>query len=134
MDSGRAVRYGLEDIPLIGLQAINRRQGERISGVSPVQASHDIALVTGDGFGRRLPAEWVPVPRRSNSRGRVMVARRPLAGLALMGASEAVWAVSNQRMLPLSEEHLAVGLTDSTRTRRLFKLAAEERILTVFSQ
>jgi DNA gyrase/topoisomerase IV subunit A len=134
MDSGRAVRYGLEDIPIIGLQAINRRQGERISGVSPVQAGKDIVLVTAGGFGRRLPAEWIPVPSRPNSRGRVVVARRPLAGLASMGAVEALWAVSNQRMWALNEEQLELSPTDSTRTRRLLKLAAKERILTVFSQ
>jgi len=133
MDSGRAVRYGLEDIPIIGLKAINRRQGERISGVSPVQAGKDIALVTAGGFGRRLPAGWIPVPSRPNSRGRVVVARRPLAGLASIGADEAIWAVSNQRMWGLKEDQLEVSPTDSTRTGRLFTLAAKERILTVFS-
>ncbi len=134
MDSGRAVRYCLEDLPLLGLQAINRRQGEQISGVGLIQGEIDMILVTENGYGRRLPAESVPIPAKPNSHGRVMVARRPVAGLALLGANETVWALSNHQLWALSEEKIPAGLMDSTRTRRLFKLADGERIMTLLPQ
>ena len=133
LDSGRGVRYQVDQMPTQGLQAINRREGERLTGAALVGQDEELLLVTGSGYGRRLPAGMVPVPAKANTRGRVLVARRPVCGLAQLGGGREAWAVTDRRWLALEPAGLALDEGGSTRSARLVKLARGESIRSAFS-
>ncbi len=134
LDSGRAVRYSEGDIPQIGVQAINRSVEERVTGVMAVEGNRqELVVITESGFGRSLPAGWIPVPVKPNTRGRVMVSRKPVAGISRVPADEKIWALSNQRLIPIIASQLRKDAAFSTTTRRLIKRAPGERILLLVS-
>jgi DNA gyrase/topoisomerase IV subunit A len=98
--SGRAVRFHLEDIPTQGIQAINRRDGERIVGALIAGKDDELVIVTADGFGRRLSTREIPVPAKQNARGRVMVSRKVVAGISRITPGELLYAMSGRQMIP----------------------------------
>jgi hypothetical protein len=133
LDSARGVRYQVGRLPMQGIQAINRRQDEGLTGAALVGEDDELLLVTAGGYGRRAPAGLVPVPPKANSRGRVLVARRPLCGLARLGDERQAWAITNRRWVTLEPERLPLDEQGSTRSARLLKLAQNETILSSFS-
>jgi hypothetical protein len=122
------VRYQIGQMPTKGLQAINRKEGELLTGALLVPEDEELLLVTGGGYGRRLGVSRVPVPPKANTRGRVLVARRPVCGLARLGAGRRQWAITNSRWLPLDPDRLPAAAEDSTRSARLLKLAKGETV------
>jgi hypothetical chaperone protein len=129
LDNGRAVRYCLGDIPLKGIQAIGWRVGERVIGARKIASGDHVVFLTENGYGKRMPAEWVPIPSKPNSRGRVMVARRPLYGLYSAEGGARLWAITPKRLLSLPADLLPLDAPGSTRSYRALKLAASETIL-----
>ena len=133
LDSARGVRYDVGEMPLQGVQAINRRDGEQVVGITLSGAEEELLLLTVGGYGRRLPAGLVPVPPKANSRGRVLVARRPLCGLARLGEDRQAWAITDRRWVALEPARLPLDEEGSTRSKRLLKLARGEAIRSVFT-
>jgi DNA gyrase/topoisomerase IV subunit A len=129
LDSGRSVRYQVCQMPIQGVQAINRRDDEQLIGGLAASEAEQVLLLTGAGYGRRLQVNMVPIPPKANSRGRVLVARRPLSGLARLGPDRQAWAVTNRRWHRLDPDRLPAATEDSTRTNRLVKLAKGERVV-----
>jgi hypothetical chaperone protein len=117
LENGRAVRYCLGDIPLKGIQAIGWRVGERVIGARRIASGDQALFLTENGYGKRMPAEWVPIPSKPNSPGRVMVARRPLRGLHSAEAGARLWAITPKRLLSLSMD-LFVSLHGSVAAGR----------------
>jgi len=97
------------------------------------QAKDELLLLTTGGYGRRLPASLVPVPPKANSRGRVLVSRRPLAGFVKVGPDRRAWAISDRRRIALAPERLPLDESGTTRSTRLAKLAKNEEIRFTFS-
>jgi DNA gyrase/topoisomerase IV subunit A len=97
--SGRAVRFHLEDLPTQGIQAINRRDGERIAGALIAGKDDELVIVTADGFGRRLSTREIPVPAKPNARGRVMVSRKVVAGISRITPGQLLYAMSGRQMI-----------------------------------
>jgi hypothetical chaperone protein len=128
LDSGRGVRYQVGQMPVQGLQAINRRDGEQLAGVDLVREDETLLLLTASGYGRRMEVRMVPVPPKANTRGRVLVARRPVCGLAQLDSGRQVWAITNRRWLALDPQQLPAAKEDSTRSWRLLKLSKGETI------
>jgi hypothetical chaperone protein len=133
LDSARGVRYPVGRLPQQGIQAINRRGDEQLAGATLVGEDEELLLVTAGGYGRRAPAGLVPIPPKANSRGRVLVARRPLCGLARLGDERQAWAITNRRWVALEPERLPLDENGSTRSSRLLKLAGDETIVSAFS-
>jgi DNA gyrase/topoisomerase IV subunit A len=129
LDSGRAVRYRLVDLPLQGIQTINRRDDERIVAARVVQAGGELLLVTTNGYGKRLPVQWIPQAPKANSRGRVIISRRPLAGAACFREREPVWALTAKQLWPLSGAALPEETAPSTRSYRVKVLGEAAEIL-----
>ncbi|MCI0397802.1 MAG: Hsp70 family protein [Chloroflexi bacterium] len=129
LDTGRAVRIRVGDLPLQGLQAINRREGERVIGALLAEADDEIVLVTADGYGRRLPAAWVPSAPKANSRGRVMIARRDVRGMARVEPDRPTWVVTPQQLAPVESGRLPLDSENSTKSYTLLKLQAGEEVL-----
>ncbi|MGD8807318.1 MAG: hypothetical protein PVH65_15790, partial [Chloroflexota bacterium] len=133
LDSGRAVRYPAGQMPTQGLQAIKRREDEQLTGAVLAREEDQLLLLTGSGYGRRLLGGMVPVPPRANSRGRVVVARRPVCGLARLEPGQQAWAITDRRWLALDPGRLPAAETDSTRSQRLARLTAGEAIHAAFT-
>ena len=108
--------------------------GCHVLGKSVLAREHEqLLILTGSGYGRRLSAGMAPVPPKANSRGRVLVARRPARGLARLGNDRQVWAVTDRRWVGIDPGRLPAAEEDSTRTWRLLKLAPDESILSAFT-
>ena len=54
LDNGRLTRYPTADFPTLGIQVINRRNGEYLAGTVVGQIDDQMLLATAAGFGRRL--------------------------------------------------------------------------------
>jgi hypothetical chaperone protein len=129
LDSGRFARFRLDDLPLLGVQAINRQESERLAGALVIAPGEELAMITADGYGRRLALADVPLAERPNTRGRVMIARRPLAGLASLPEGRRLWALTTRQLRPLDVDHLPFDDDASTRSYRLTPLQDGETVL-----
>ncbi len=132
LDSARGIRLPVGQLPSQGIQAINRRDGKQLIGAAPALKDEKLLLLTAGGYGRRLAAALVPIPPKANSRGRVLVSRRPLCGLVKLGPSYQVWAITDRRCVVVEPERLPLDETGSTRSSRLLKLEKGETIHSVF--
>lgn len=127
---GRAVRLDAGSIRLAGVQAFNCGQDDRVVGAVLAAATAEIALVTADGYGNRLLAEWIPVAPRPNSKGKSMIARRSeLVGVSNLTPDTPLWLVTTKRLVGVDAGRLP--LEDSTKTERLVKLGADEWVQTL---
>ena len=130
--SGRAVRFAVKSLRLSGLQAVNCGRDDRVTEAVLAQPEEKVVLVTADGYGRCLLAEWVPVPPKANTRGKSMVARRSeLAAIATPKLDATLWLVTSKRLVPAETGHLP--LEDSTKTKPLLKLEPGETVHTLFT-
>ncbi len=133
LDSGRSVRYCLQEARLQGLQAINRREGERIVSAVVAENGNELVLATADGYGRRLLAEAIPIPNKPNVRGRALVSRRPVCGLARVKTSMKLWAITSRHLLEFQPGSLPLDPPNSTKSHRLIKLTPGEKMLAIFN-
>lgn len=128
----RAVRYPLSALRLSGTQALNCGGEDRVVAARVVDPAAELALVTADGYGRRLPAAWIPQPARENGKGKSLVARRsPLAAMGMVEEERPLWLITTHRLLPAPLETLP--RQQSTKTRPLLSLDAGERVQGVVS-
>ena len=124
----RGARWPLAELPLRGLQALNLGQDDVVAAAALVQPEDELTLLTVDGYGRRLRAEWVEQPPRPNAHGKVLAARRSaLAG----GAVDPAWALTDAQLWPVESAQLP--LINSTQTRRILKLSAETVVRCLFT-
>lgn len=125
--SGRVVRYALSSIRLVGLQAVNCGRDDRVAAAMLAEGQEEVLLVTADGYGRRLPAGWIPIPAKANSKGKSLIARRSdLVVMAPALPDAPLWLVTSERFVPAA--HGWLPLEDSTKTRRLLKLGHGESV------
>ncbi len=122
LDNGRAVRYCLGDLPLRGVQAINRRNGEQLTGIALAQSGGDqLILMTADGYGKRMQIDWVAAPDRPNTRGRVIIARNNLRGAAIIQDGGTIWAITAEKILPLETGRLPLDNEGGTKSHKFLK-------------
>jgi hypothetical chaperone protein len=126
LDSGRATRIALSSLPLQGLMAINRRDDERLVGAVAGSTADVLLMVTADGHGRRLEVVDVPAPERGNSRGRVLLSRRPASGLARQTSAKTIWLVVEGLLRPVAPDRLPPLDGTSTRSHPLLRLGREQ--------
>lgn len=129
--SGRAVRYPVRALRTSGTQAFNCGADDRvIAGVLLPENESDapVALITEDGYGRRLLAKWAPQPPKPNTKGKSQIARRSPVVVATPAA--AGWLVTNQRLMWVENGRLP--LEDSTKSNPLLKTKDAERVSAFF--
>jgi DNA gyrase/topoisomerase IV subunit A len=129
LDNGRGVRYCIGDLPLRGIQAINRRDGEQLAGTIVTETNSDLLLITADGYGKRLPAAWVPIPDKANTRGRVILARTDLRVAAAVPESGQIWALTAGEMIPLEIGRLPFDEEGSTKSHKFLKKKVAGEVL-----
>lgn len=128
-DTGRAVRYPLDELPSQGLQAINRREGERLAGALIGDREQEMLAITEDGYGKRMPIESVPEPPKPNSHGRVIVSRKPVAGIVLIEPERACFAITERSLIPLEPNQLPLEIPPSTKSFPLTEFSEVPQIL-----
>ena len=124
--AGRAARYPVADLSISGTQAINCGPTDRVCAAAIAAIGQQLLLVTEDGYGRMLQPEWLSVPPKPNSKGRVQIARRT-AAVALCPAAEPQLVTTHRLVSPDLSGLLP---QDSTKTTLLLSLAEGERVQT----
>ncbi len=124
---GRALAYETNGLRLSGTQIYNCGQDDRLVSALLVDDEAELALVTVDGYGRRLQSSWVPLAERPNTKGKSMIARRSEVA-ALLQPEVTPWLVTNERLV--RGEYGRLPLEDSTKSARLLKLGAGEVVET----
>ncbi len=119
----RGLRWPVGDLRVAGTQVINCGKDDRVIATALVQANEALLILTSDGFGRRLLADWVPFPDKPNQHGKSLIARRsPIATLA----KNDDWALTDKYLLTIDME--GFPLEDSTKSKPLFKLDSNDQV------
>ncbi len=126
--NGRGLRWSVQALRISGTQVLNCGKDDRVTAAELVQPDSELLLLTEDGYGRRLPAHWIPFPSTPNRKGKSLIARRSPT-VAVAGTAK--WAMTNRKLAALHGAKLP--LEDSTRSRPLFKLLPAENIKGVLS-
>ena len=125
--TGKGVRWPVNTLRTSGTQAINLNEDDRVTGAVLVGKEDELLLLTADGYGRKLMAEWVFVPTKPNQKGKSLVSRRgDVVGTAVYAEDAALWAITESQILPIDTENLP--LEASTKTNQLLELTETEAI------
>ncbi len=127
---GRGLRWPLQKLPLIGLQAINLGREDRLNCALVGSLETEAVLLTADGYGRKMRVgDWELAPK-ANATGKVLIARRsPAVALAAVPEDEQVWVVTSREVTAVDVSALSVST--STSTDRLLRLDEDETVETV---
>lgn len=117
-DYGRGIRIPVADVPSRGVQALNRPDDEAVNNVLLARPEGEMLLVTESGYARRMRAEWVYAAQKINDKGKVLVSRRPVQGIANIEFGRPVFALTNERLVPV-DPATVWGEDDSTKTYKL---------------
>ncbi|MEZ4643811.1 MAG: Hsp70 family protein [Chloroflexota bacterium] len=130
--SGRGARWPGNALRLSGVQVFNCGQDDHVVGALVAQAEDQVLLVTADGYGRLLQADWVPVPPKPNSKGKSLISRRsPLVGLAPWSEEQPVWLVTTERLVQVGNGRIAPDT--SSKTHPLLHLNPGEEVRAAFA-
>jgi len=125
--TGKGVRWPMKSLRTSGTQAINLGDIDRVTGAVLTGKEDALLLLTADGYGRKLMAEWVFAPAKPNQKGKSLVSRRgDVVGTAVSTEDIALWAMTESQFLPINPDSLP--LETSTKTKQLIKLSADETI------
>ena len=109
---------------------MNVAKGDRVETAVLCQPNDPILLITNDGYGRQLLAEWVPQPEKENDKGKSLVARRSdLIAAVSKPEDTPIHLLTSQRLLLL--ENGRPPLDESSKTSPLLKLNKKEAVHTV---
>ncbi|MCC6604104.1 MAG: Hsp70 family protein [Anaerolineae bacterium] len=127
---GKGLRAQVGQLRGSGTQLMNVARGDRVETAVLGQPSDPILLITADGYGRQLLAEWVPQPEKDNDKGKSLLARRSHLVAAVPHPDETtLHLLTSHRLLRL--ENGRPPLDDSSKTTPLLKLHKAEAVLTV---
>ncbi len=129
---GKGLHSQVEQLRGSGTQLMNVAKGDRVETAVLCQPNSSILLITNDGYGRLLLADWVPQPEKENDKGKSLVARRSdLVAAVLNSEDTPIHLLTSQRLLLL--ENGRPPLDESSKTFPLVKLHKDEVIFTVVS-
>jgi hypothetical chaperone protein len=122
LENGRAARWPVKQIPLRGLQAINRRPEETAVAACLGQPDQELVLATHEGYGKRLTAADIPIPAKANQRGRVIISRNGVCGLVVRPPDGPVRLVAHGRLIAADPGRIPHDDPPTTRAYRLTDL------------
>jgi DNA gyrase/topoisomerase IV subunit A len=126
-EHGRAVRFPLDEIPAIGLQALNRADDDTVLAPLVTASEAELLLLTDRGYGRRLPANAVFRAEKANSHGRVVLSRAPVRVAAALPPHGRPAVLTTNGLARV--EAAAIPLeAESTRSQRLLRLDEDEEV------
>lgn len=119
--TGKGVRWSVQALRTSGTQAINLGNEDRVMGAVLASQEDELLLLTADGYGRKLAAEWVFAPERPNQKGKSLVARRSeVVGTAVYTENKTLYALTPSHWLPVNATELP--LETSTKSASVLKL------------
>lgn len=125
--NGRGLRWSVHMLRISGTQVINCGKDDQVIDIALSYPGDELILITVDGYGRRLLAEWVPIPPGPNKIGKSLIARRSdLAAIAKDGN----WILTNNRFKLANFTDMPI--IDSTKSKQLLKLDPSEKIVGAF--
>ncbi len=131
--SGKGLRSQVGSLRGSGTQLMNVAKGDRVETAVLCQPHDPILLITNDGYGRQLLANWVTQPEKENDKGKSLVARRSdLVAAVPKPEDTLIHLLTSQRLLLLENGRLP--LDESSKTFPLLNLHNSETILTVISE
>ena len=131
--SGKGLRTEVSKLRGSGTQLMNVAKGDRVETAVLCQSSDPILLITSDGYGRRLLAEWVPQPPKDNDKGKSLVARRSDLVAAVPCPDDVpLHLLTSQRLILLENGRLP--LDESSKTFPLLKLRKNETVVAVIGK
>jgi hypothetical chaperone protein len=133
LDSSRAARWPVSQIPLRGLQAIHRRPEETAVAAVLAQPDQELIVVTQTGHGQRLLAGAVTVPAKANQRGRVTVSRGSVCGLICRPAAGPLRLISVDRLIAVDPDRIPRDDPPSTRAYPISELPRGARLIGLLS-
>ncbi len=125
----RGARWPVGQMRGSGTQALNCGAADRVASALLCQPEDELLLLTRDGYGRRLLAEWIPQPKKENSKGKSLLSRRSLVTAVLPARHPDLWAITNRRILPIEPRQAA--LDNTTKSQPILKLERDEVVQTV---
>jgi DNA gyrase/topoisomerase IV subunit A len=127
---GKGLRGQVDSLRGSGTQLMNVAKGDRVETAVLCQPHDPVLLITNDGYGRQLLANWVPQPEKENDKGKSQVARRSDLAAAVPNPEDTpIHLLTSQRLLLL--ENGRPPLDESSKTFPLLKLNKKEAVLTV---
>ncbi len=131
--SGKGLHTSVDQLRGSGTQLMNVAKGDRVETAVLCQPKDPILLITNDGYGRQLLADWVPQPEKENDKGKSLIARRSdLIAAVPRPEDTPIYLLTSQRLLLL--ENGRPPLDESSKTSPLLKLQNDETILTVIGK
>lgn len=125
--AARGARWLVRSLDSRGTQVVNCGKDDQVAVALAAKHGDEVVLITEDGYGRCLLAEWLPIPQQPNQKARSLIARRS----SLAGASkDPALVITTDRILPV----LAGGLplADSTKTEKAISLTSDQSVQTLF--
>jgi DNA gyrase/topoisomerase IV subunit A len=121
------VRYPLDAIPAIGMQALNRADDDSVVAAVVTTRDTELLLLTDRGYGRRLPARAIFQPEKANSHGRVVLSRAPLRVAISVPSRKRLAVLASKGLIPVEATKIPLE-PDSTRSHRLLRLDGDEEV------
>ncbi|MEM7034195.1 MAG: Hsp70 family protein [Chloroflexota bacterium] len=125
--NGRAARVNSRQISVQGSQVISQGKGDLIIQATTVKPEDTLLFLTKDGYARRFKAEWLPVGT-PKPKAISLTTRRPVQALAVEDSEKQLWAITNQRLVPINLEAIPLETAKSKKTFLSVQLMADEQV------
>ena len=127
--NGRASRIHTSQLRSKGQYIIKLSNSERLGSALLAQANDELLLMTADGYGRRLPVEWIPESIDGKAAGRSVISRPDLRGVELIRGSNPIWTFTDINFSPLNPESVPKDSEGSKKSYSLVKTGQGQQIL-----
>jgi hypothetical protein len=127
-ETGRALRAAVSGVSIQGTHVMNVSGNERVTGALVLGPDAELLVVSEDGYGKRIPAAWVPLAEKPNVKGRGLISRRPLREVVARHPDAAHWVVTATRLARLDLDRAPVEEALSLKAHRLVKLTTGEAV------
>jgi hypothetical protein len=130
--AGRAARIHAENLSLRDNRLISVPMKSNIVGMLSGKAEDEIVIATQSGYAKRINIGAIPYVEDMNSTGeKIMQRANPVIAMRYK-PNHPLWALTNQRILPIDAD--AIPLDNEDKTEHLIlKTKRGEKLLTLFT-
>ncbi len=125
--AGRAARLPVQQLAALEERWIQVPSAGGVIGALSIEQPGEILIVTASGYGQRIRSSDIPLTTTLNTTGSKITSRALPVAARLHQAARQLWAITNQRILPIEREL-------SRESARLLSLKPGETLVSVFSQ
>lgn len=130
--AGRAARIPAEKLPLRDNRLISVPMKGNIVGMLSGTADDEILIATQSGYAKRINIGAIPYVTDMNTTGeKIMQRANPVIAMPYK-PGQALWALTNQRILPIDADAIPLDNDDKT-DHLILKTKRGEKLLTLFT-